>query len=185
MEWIYGDRIKLRLMTREDTEKIVTWRNNPRVRFHFIYQELFTTKGHEKWFDTMIETGKAVQFIICEKDTDRPIGSVYFRDINETHKKAEYGIFIGEDDAVGKGLGTEVCKLACRYGFETYGWNKIMLRAFADNTQAIKSYENAGFRKEAVLKEDVCIDGIFRDIVFMALFAGDVIKDEDAECKDL
>ena len=169
MEWIKGEKIKLRFMTREDTDLIVKWRNNPRVRYNFIYQELFTPEGHLHWFDTMIATGKAIQFIICEMDTERPIGSVYFRDISAQHHKAEYGIFIGEDDAVGKGIGSEVCRLACDYGFRVENWHKIILRAFAENQAALRSYEKAGFQREALLKDEVCIDGVYRDIVLMGL----------------
>ena len=169
MEWIKGEKIKLRFMTREDTDLIVKWRNNPRVRYNFIYQELFTPEGHLHWFDTMIDTGKAIQFIICEMDTERPIGSVYFRDISAQHHKAEYGIFIGEDDAVGKGIGSEVCRLACDYVFRVENWHKIILRAFAENQAALRSYEKAGFQREAFLKDEVCIDGVYRDIVLMGL----------------
>lgn len=169
MEWIKGEKIKLRFMTREDTDLIVKWRNNPRVRYNFIDQDLFTPEGHLHWFDTMIDTGKAIQFIICEMDTERPIGSVYFRDISARHHKAEYGIFIGEDDAVGKGIGSEVCRLACDYGFRVENWHKIILRAFAENQAALRSYEKAGFQREALLKDEVCIDGVYRDIVLMGL----------------
>ena len=113
---IEGKDIYLRPMTGEDTEDIIRWRNKEMVFRNFIYQKPFTRKGHENWIRTMIDTGKAVQFIICEKAGTRPVGSVYLRDIDRTHNKAEYGIFIGEDDAVGKGIGSEVCRLACGYG---------------------------------------------------------------------
>lgn len=166
---IVGEKVYLRLLTREDTPLIVKWRNTERVRKNFIYQELFTEEGHLRWFDTMLDTEKAIQFLIVEKKTDRPVGSVYFRDISEEHKKAEYGIFIGEADAAGKGYGTETAKLAIRYGFEQMKLHKIILRALAENQQAIKSYENAGFKKEAYLRDEVCIQGEYRDIVLMGI----------------
>jgi len=65
----------------------------------------------------MIETGKVVQFMICRQVDGRPVGSVYLRDIDREHGKAEYGIFIGEDDAIGRWIGSEACRLACDYGF--------------------------------------------------------------------
>ena len=110
-----------------------------------------------------------IQFIICEKGTDRPVGSVYFRDISREHRRAEYGIFIGEDDAVEKGIGSETCRLACDYGFAVEKWHKIMLRALSDNAAALRSYEKAGFEREAYLREEVCIDGVYRDVVLMGL----------------
>ena len=39
-------RIKLELITQEDTPFIVKWRNNEKVRKNFIFQEKFTEKMH-------------------------------------------------------------------------------------------------------------------------------------------
>ncbi len=161
--------IYLRPMTFEDTELIVSWRNQDAVRRNFIYQELFTREGHEHWIRTMVETGRVVQMIICEAEDGRPVGSVYLRDIDRQHNKAEYGIFIGGEGARGKGYGTMAAGLMIRYAFEEMGLHRLFLRVFADNTQAIRSYEKAGFEREACLREDVCIDGCYRDIVLMGI----------------
>lgn len=168
--------IYLRLMTREDTELIVKWRNSDAVRKNFIYQEMFTREGHENWIRTKVETGQVVQTIICELATDKPLGSVYIRDIDRQHNKAEYGIFIGEETARGRGIGTAAAKLMLRYCFEEEGLHRVYLRAFASNIQAIRSYEKAGFVREGLLKDDVRIDGVYRDIQWMA-----AVKDEKQE----
>lgn len=164
-----GMAVYLRPMTCEDTDRIVAWRNQEAVRRNFIYQELFTRESHEHWIHTMVETGRVVQMIICETEGNRPVGSVYLRDIDRQHKKAEYGIFIGGEGARGKGYGTMAAWLMIRYAFEELGLHRLFLRAFADNGQAIRSYEKAGFEREAYLREDVCIDGHYRDIVLMGI----------------
>ena len=110
-----------------------------------------------------------VQMIICETGSDRPVGSVYVRDVDRTHHKAEYGIFIGEADARGKGYGTAAAKLMIRYCFEEMNLHRLFLRVYAENQQAIKSYEKAGFEREALLRDDVCINGNYRDIVLMGI----------------
>lgn len=161
--------IYLRLMTYDDTENIVAWRNSDAVRKNFIYQALFTKESHENWIRTKVETGQVVQMIICEKDTDRPVGSVYIRDIDRQHKKAEYGIFIGASEARGRGYGTAAARLMIRYCFEELELHRLFLRVYADNEQAIRSYEKAGFEREAYLRDDVCIDGRYRDIVLMGI----------------
>lgn len=161
--------IYLRKMTYADTDSIVAWRNSDAVRKNFIYQELFTRESHESWIHTMVETGRVVQLIICDLETDKPLGSVYIRDIDRHHNKAEYGIFIGEAEARGRGVGTAAARLMLRYCFEEEGLHRVFLRVFSDNTQAIRSYEKAGFTREALLKEDVCIDGQYRDIVLMGI----------------
>lgn len=159
--------IYLRPITLEDTEYIVDWRNSESVRRRFIYQEPFTRQGHEAWMKDMVETGKAVQFIICDKETDRPLGSVYIRNIDKRHNKAEYGIFIGEESARGRGIGTAVARIMLRHCREKERLHRVYLRVFADNLQAIRSYEKAGFQREALLRDDVYVGGNYRDIVLM------------------
>ena len=160
--------IYLRPMTGADTDNIVKWRNTEAVRKNFIYQELFTREGHEAWVKNMVNTGKVVQFIICNEADDAPLGSVYIRDIDRTHNKAEYGIFIGEESARGRGVGTEAAKLMLSYCFEEEHLHKVFLRVFAHNKQAIRSYEKAGFVQEAYLQDEVCIAGKYNDIILMA-----------------
>lgn len=164
-----GQKIYLRPITMADTDDIVRWRNADRVRKNFIYQALFTKESHENWMRTKVETGEVIQFIICEKETDRAVGSVYFRDIDPVNKKAEYGIFIGEADCAGKGIGSETARLAVDYAREVMKLHKLVLRVFADNIGAVKSYQNAGFVQEARLRDEFFQDGRYRDMLLMAV----------------
>ena len=163
-----GKDICLRLMNEEDTDNIIRWRNSDFVRRNFIYQSPFSREGHARWTETMIDTGKAVQFIICA-GKERPIGSVYLRDIDQTHRKAEYGIFIGEKDALGRGYGAQAAELMISYAFEQLKLHKVMLRVLADNRRACRSYEKAGFMREAYLKDEVFLEGAYRDVIYMAV----------------
>lgn len=195
---IYGERIALRPMEERDTADIIRWRNTDFVRKNFIYQKPFTVESHHHWIETMVNTGKVVQFMICpyeegvgneaeqekqnnqEKRADagwkklgNAVGSVYLRDIDETHHKAEYGIFIGEEEALSKGYGTEAAQLMLEYAFNTLHLHKVMLRVLAENVQAQKSYERAGFQKEAYLKDEVFLNGKYCDVILMACICDD------------
>lgn len=167
---ITGDKLVIKPISSEHTSMIVKWRNNLNVRSNFIFQEPFTEEMHNAWLKNKVEQGDVVQFIVYTKENDIPIGSVYLRDIDRVHQKAEFGIFIGEDIARGKGYGTEATKLLCQYGFKKLGLHKIMLRVFSFNQAAIKAYENAGFKQEAYLKDEIKIGNEFFDIIFMACF---------------
>ena len=90
----YG--IELRPIDENDSELVVKWRNSTQVKQFFIYQKDISIEEQHRWIDTKVKTGKVIQFIIVEKATNKPIGSVYFRDIDYDMHKAEYGIFIGE-----------------------------------------------------------------------------------------
>ena len=159
-------QIYLRQLNISDTDKIITWRNTPRVRDNFIYRKPFTREGHLNWIHTQIDPGHVVQFMICETTSDRAVGSVYFRDIDREKGLAEYGIFIGEEDALGKGYATEAAKMALSYAFENLALNLVFLRVFADNTSARRSYEKAGFHLIEGKTEDIETDEGVRKMVF-------------------
>lgn len=161
--------IYIRPITYDDTENIISWRNNAEVRKHFIYQELFTKEIHENWMKTMVETGKVVQMIICEIGTDRPVGSVYIRDIDQTHHKAEYGMFIGVSETRGKGYGGAAARLMIQYSFEELKLHRLFCRIYAENVASIRSCERAGFVKEAHLRDDVYVNNKYHDIVLLGV----------------
>lgn len=161
-------KIILRPITTDDTENIIRWRNNPVVRSNFIDQRLFTKEKHLQWLKTQVNTGKVSQFIIVDAVSQQDIGSVYLRDINRTSGEAEFGIFIGEDNARGKGFGQMAAKQILDYGFLALNLQCIFLRVFADNLLAINSYKKAGF-KENNRQETVNINGKPQKIIFMEI----------------
>ena len=168
----------LREIEYSDTDYILKWRNSEEVRRRFIDRREFTKESHENWLKNVVGAGRAKQYIICispdenkefPKEEYLPVGSVYVRDLSEEHHKGEYGIFIGEGSARGRGIGSRTAKLMVRHCFENLRLHRLYLRVFADNEGAIKSYENAGFVREGVLKDDVYEDGRYYDMVLMGI----------------
>lgn len=159
--------IFLREITENDTSLILRWRNSEFVRNNFVIREQFTEEKQKKWLTNIIAQKKAVQYIILNDNL--PIGSVYIRDIDYKHKKGEFGIFIGEKEAIGKGFGFLAIKKIIKIAFEKLKLHRVYLRVFPNNISAIKSYEKAGFIKEALLKDTVFVDGKFKDMLLMAI----------------
>lgn len=178
------DKVYLRPITAADTKKIVAWRNKDFVRGNFVYQKLFTEEGHMTWLREQVEPGHVVQFIICVEDVEArgeevcqagtkrvcgEIGSVYLRDIDREKKMAEYGIFIGEEDALGCGYGVRAAELMLEYGFEVLHLEKVFLRVLEDNAIARKSYTKAGFQLIEGRKESVKLEQGVRNVLFMEI----------------
>lgn len=168
-EMIIGEHVELRPITDADTNNIVRWRNSDHVRQNFIYQTLFTPESHREWLRDKVGTGLVEQFIIHSRDADMDVGSVYLRDIDATHRRAEFGIFIGEESQMGHGIGSECIRLIVKHGFEKLHLHKVFLRVLADNEIARKAYEKAGFMQEAYLKDEVCIRGEYKDLILMRI----------------
>lgn len=168
IEIVYKD-VVLKPISVEDTDNIIKWRNSKAVRSYFLDQRLFTPESHLHWLNNVVLKNRAKQFIIWLTDSQMPVGTVYLKDIDLVNKKAEYGIFIGEESARGKGIGTKAAEAIINYGFNELGLHKIYLRVLAKNKTAIKSYVKAGFKQEAYFSDEVFLNGNYEDIVFMAI----------------
>ena len=170
---INGEKVRLRPITENDTADIVRWRNDPQVQQFFIFREPFTYEMHENWLRSKVATGKVIQYMIEDKSNGQSVGSVYFRDIDPVNESAEYGIFIGEASARGRGFGSETAKLFSDFGLEVLNFHRISLRLLGGNDVARRSYEKAGFKLEGVFSRMVKLDDKFSDVVFMARLAAD------------
>lgn len=170
MEKIYGKRIYLRPLTLEDSDMLIAWRNKERVLSNFIRQEQINKEGHEKWFAKMVATGEVIEFVICEIESDTPVGCVYLQNIEWEHNKAEEGVFLGEESALGKGYAKEAVQLILEYGFQKKSLHKIVARVLPHNAASMHMHEAAGYQKEAYLKDEVLIGEKYFDLVVYAAF---------------
>ena len=166
MKLICGN-LELQPITSDDTDDILKWRNNENVKKYFIDQREVRREDHIRWLKEKSETGRVVQFIISQNE--RHVGTVFLKNIDYQHRKAEYGIFIGEEDITGKGIGTAVAKRMTEYAFKELKLHKLYLRVLEDNIRAVRCYEKAGFQKEALLRDEVQINGKFRNIILMGV----------------
>lgn len=171
-----SERISLRPIKVEDTDMVLKWRNSLNVKSNFLYSEEITKNMHMDWIENKIKKGLVDQFIIYTNHEKKDIGSIYLRDIDHKAKSAEYGIFIGENEFLNKGYGTEASKLILEYAFRSLNLNKVKLRVLSDNIVAIKSYLKLGFKIEGIFKDEVMKNNELKDIIFMAILRRDYIK---------
>lgn len=161
-----GSQIYLRPITIEDTDNVLRWRNDKKVVENFIYRKQISKEEHLDWFHNKVEKGKVVQFIICDKETDKPLGSIYLQNFNEVSRQAEEGIFLGEDEAYGRGIGTEAAKLVLKYAFDVLELHKLTARVLSYNKGSRKMHEKAGYVQESYLKDELFLDGKYEDLIF-------------------
>ena len=68
-----------------------------------------------------------------------------------------------------KGIGREICRLTWDFAFDKLDVHKIFSRILADNMATRRSCERAGMKEEAYLKDDVRINGEYRDLVWLSV----------------
>lgn len=73
----------------------------------------------------------------------------------------------------GRGLGTDVVRTLCEYGFAVRGLHRLQAETLADNTAMIRAATDAGFTEEGKLRRSAWADGGFADEVVLGLLAGE------------
>lgn len=166
METVKGKTVVLRPVTYDDMQQIVDWRNSDVVRKFFLIQEKYTLEGQKKWMDNVISTGRAVQFIIHHIGDNVDIGTAYIRDLDKYDREGEYGLFIGNPDYFGKGIGTEVGQMIMEYAFNVLNLKRVFSEIKDDNIRSIRAVEKFGMSVYKVEKNALEIDGKPVNLVF-------------------
>ena len=167
---LYSQGLTLRPIDEGDTKNVVEWRN--RVKRFLFSQDDVTEEMHLNWLNNYVKKGKCHQFIIeidenCEKK--KSIGSIFIKNIHEDLSEGEYGIFIGEEVARGKGYGRIASELILDYAFNELNLSSVVLYVFSFNESAIHLYENLGFVIQKGYEETKERDGQELQVIKMVL----------------
>ena len=122
------------------------------------------------------ETTNVAFFAICSNDENEHIGNIKLDFHDAKANVSELGLLIGNKNYWGKGVGSQACKLAIEYGFDTMDLRKIYLAVYENNPHAKKLYEKLGFTLEGTLRKHILADGNFCDKYLMGIFKNEFIK---------
>lgn len=165
--------VRIRPITVDDTNNIIKWRNSEAVMKNFIYRKRLTKNDHLKWIKNRINKKEVYQFVAEDIKYKKEFGSTYIKDVDKNNKKAELGIFIGEDSYRGKGYGTKLIELTTDYAFKKLKLNKIYARILYYNKPSYNAFIRCGYKKDAVLRDDVLIGRKYYDVIIMSKLKND------------
>jgi len=169
---IYGKRIRLRAIEREDLPAFVEWLNDPEVIAGLVFHVPMSLEDEGKWFEGLSNRPAEERPLCIEVKTGEGwhmIGDMGLHNIEWTQRAAEMGIMIGDKSYWNQGYGTEAMTLLLKYGFETLNLNRMYLRVYETNLRAIRAYEKAGFVHEGRLRQALYADGKYHDGLVMSV----------------
>jgi RimJ/RimL family protein N-acetyltransferase len=169
---IFGGRIRLRALKRDDLPLFVEWLNDPEVIQGLMHFLPFSAEDEEDWYDDMRKKPLEERPLVIEipiEDGWEPIGNCGLFNINWRIRTAEFGIVIGAKQHWNKGFGTEALQAIIKHGFETLNLNRIALQVYENNPRAIRSYEKAGLVHEGRLRQGHYQDGEYVDVLLMSI----------------
>lgn len=172
---IYGTKVRLRAIERDDIPRFVKWFNDPEVRQHLMMYHPLSQAQEEKWFEQHAQRHPAEQVLAIETLARGEtlegvhIGNLGLHDVNWKSRHAELGIVIGEKEYWGQGYGTDAITTMLGYAFDELNLHRVFLRVDADNPRGIRCYEKCGFRREGTLHDAVFTQGRYKDQHIMAI----------------
>ncbi|MHA1669944.1 MAG: GNAT family N-acetyltransferase [Promethearchaeota archaeon] len=183
MNFIKGDRINLIPFLQEDINLLVRWVNDPDVRIYTRNPLPRSIEEVKKWLEPKKQEVKTdVDFLIYHKKDEKKIGMVGLTDIQWLNRNANIFTVIGESEYWGKGIAVEAGKLMITYAFEELNLHKVHTSVYSPNERSLKAAAKIGLVEEAVLREEIYIDGVHVDNHKFAVFKKDWLnlkKDED------
>lgn len=170
---IYGKRVRLRAIEREDLPMFVRWFNQPEVRQFIQMYEPMSRAGEERWFEE--RQARKNDFLFCIEARDDsgyvPIGNLGLHQIDWKNRCAVFGIVIAEMPYWGKGFGTDAVRTMVRFGFKTLNLHRIELEVYDFNPRAMRCYEKSGFRREGTRRQAHYYDGVYHDVHIMSILS--------------
>lgn len=164
-------RIRLRKMTKEDTELYHKWRNDTQVMHSTSpFLDVYSMEATRDFIEQVIlASSSSKSYIMMEKSNDAPIGIISLVNIDYKNRNAECIIDIGEKEYWGRGYGAEGMKLLLDFAFCEMNLHRLSLNVFSFNEKAIHLYKKLGFQIEGSSRESLFRDGRWHDIIQMGL----------------
>lgn len=104
-----------------------------------------TYNGEKEFLENAAKETEHRGFNIVELSTDKLIGTLGLEHFNWIERSAVLGIFIGDKDFRGQGIGTKMLEFAKKLGKEQ-NCTDLHLTVNPNNENAIKVYENFGMK---------------------------------------
>lgn len=164
-EIIHGRDIYLRALTVADCGgAYLRWLNDPQVNSYLESRHTVQTlEDTQRYVLDIRQSAHSYLFAIVQSGTDAHVGNVKVGPVHPHYSHAFLGYLIGEQSCWGRGYATQAVYLATRFCFDTLGLNKAAAGVIAPNVGSVRVLERVGYTREGCLRQDVLVDGAYRD----------------------
>jgi UDP-4-amino-4,6-dideoxy-N-acetyl-beta-L-altrosamine N-acetyltransferase len=176
--------IDLRDLHEDDDDHLFRWRREPEVDRWMAGLPPDDARIHKQWCESFRCDPMERRGWIITVDAE-PCGFLALTGLSGVHRRAEWGWFIGDPRARGRGAGRAAQALGLDRAFYDLGLEKVWSEVLADNEIALKAQAGAGFRREGYLRRHVFKASGFKDVVLLAILKEEWAARREAVRQDL
>lgn len=174
INFIDGEKIFLRQYEAKDIDIWYNWFNDAQVVRLMDQRRWPNTKEKQKrYLEVMTSSRTDMQLAVILRSNNRLVGTVGLHSIDAVNRNADISIIIGDKKYWGKGLAKEAVGLLIGHAFAMLNVHKLTAGFISGNVASQKLFESFGFKKEALLREQVYLNGNYHDIIRMGLLKKD------------
>lgn len=163
--------VSLKKVGRNDIELIRQWRNSDLINNVSFSEKKITEEMQKKWYEKVSEEKNFLHWMIISNG--KAVGYAAIRSIDIQNSRCEFAsLYLGDEDALGTGVGAIAEFLVIEYVYEHYNLRKIYCEVLETNPKVILLHKKFGFEIEGVLKDHykkgeaftgVCLLGLFKE----------------------
>lgn len=147
--------------------QVLKIRNQESVRKWMYSDHEISENEHLAWIDNLKDDKKNIVYAVMADELE-PIGVISINDIDAKHKKANWGLYIGEKYQ-GLGIGVFLEIMLIDYCFDKMGLEKIYCEVIEGNTSVLKLHKKLLFQEEGFLRSHIIKNGIRIGVHFLGL----------------
>lgn len=133
-----------------DRDRLLTWRNSPRVRAVSTNDRELTEAEHYPWFERMLEQRRE-ELLIVESD-GRPVGVVQLEQLDLDQATSSWGVHLGETD-VHPAIGATLPVIGLSLGFGRFNLRRMNAVVLSSNKNMVSMHRRLGIEREGVRRE--------------------------------
>lgn len=158
-----GKRVFLSELAENDANaNYARWLNDPTIT-HWLETHSATIPQLKKYIREKQRKADAILYGVFLIKNGQHIGNIKLEPIDYQKKNVVIGMLIGEKRLWGKGIATEVMKLATNYAFSVLKMRTVTLGVIPENKAALHIYLKCGFYVVRTDRKVMNHDGVFYD----------------------
>ena len=159
---IESKRLRIRRADLSDLKFIMEIQRAPEnLKFIVPFSENFHT-------EILNETcaGK-MDVIVEERDGNNPVGYFLLSELDNPHNKVEFThVIIAKKNC---GYGHEALTALLEWSFKIKNFHRVFLDCKEYNTIALHLYDSLGFKREGIMRDVICTDGVYENLVLLSM----------------
>ncbi|OPZ35553.1 MAG: UDP-4-amino-4,6-dideoxy-N-acetyl-beta-L-altrosamine N-acetyltransferase [Synergistetes bacterium ADurb.BinA166] len=152
-------------------QRVREWRNSDRVRMNMLASDLISEEQHRRWLASLADRPDR-QIVRVAFFEGVPFGIITLKDIDRCSFRSDWGMYIGEECFLGRGLAKVMLFDLLVWAFEEEKLQRLYTSVLSDNAKAVALYLEHGFHFEGRFERHVRREsGELVDVYWLAVFA--------------